>query len=64
MGYKIAKSQDDIDEEIRYASIIQKMQKDLNQVVSSFPQLGMSAFGESRDNAKYVPGERYDSEDY
>jgi hypothetical protein len=40
IGYVIAKNKGEYDQQIQYASIIQKLQKELNLEVSSFPQLG------------------------
>jgi hypothetical protein len=41
LGYVIAKNKDEYDKQIHYASIIQKLQKELNLEVSYFPQLGL-----------------------
>jgi hypothetical protein len=40
LGYVIAKNKGEYDQQIHYASIIQKLQKELNLEVSCFPQLG------------------------
>ena len=39
LGYVIAKDKEEYDNQIKYASIIQKLQKELGIEVSSFPQL-------------------------
>src|SRR5215213_4235232 len=59
IGYKIARNKGEWELERTYASVIQKTQKELGIVISSFPHLGMSAFGEKADNAKYI-GDRFD----
>ena len=59
-GYRIARSKGEKEEEILYASVIQKASKDLGITVNSFPHLGMSAYGEYKDHAKYLKGERLD----
>jgi hypothetical protein len=43
-GYVIAKNRNEYDNLIKYASRIQKLQKELGVDVSDFPQLGMIAF--------------------
>jgi hypothetical protein len=40
LGYVIAKNKGEYDKQIHYASIIQKLQTELNLEVSCFPQLG------------------------
>jgi hypothetical protein len=40
LGYVIAKSKGEYDKQLHYASIIQKLQRELDLEVSSFPQLG------------------------
>ena len=44
VGYVIAKNKDEYDKQIKYASIIQKLQKELGIEVSSFPHLDMMAY--------------------
>ena len=43
VGYVIAKNKEEYDKEIKYASIIQKLQKELGIDIASFPQLGLMA---------------------
>jgi hypothetical protein len=43
LGYVIAKNKAEYDQQIHYASVIQKLQKELNLEVSIFPQLDMMA---------------------
>jgi hypothetical protein len=43
LGYVIAKDKEEYDNLIKYASIIQKLEKELGIEVSSFPQLDMMA---------------------
>ena len=40
IGYVIAKNKREYDQQMHYASIIQKLQKELNLEISCFPQLG------------------------
>ena len=53
LGYVIAKNKDEFDKQIHYASIIQKLQKELVLGVSSFPQLGIMALDDYEDEEKY-----------
>jgi hypothetical protein len=48
LGYVIAKNKDEHDKQIHYASIIQKLQRELDQV-SSFPDLGLYILNEEVD---------------
>jgi hypothetical protein len=41
LGYVIAKNKGEYDQQMHYASIIQKLQRELNLEVSIFPQLGL-----------------------
>lgn len=41
VGYVISKNKGENDKQIHYASIVQKLQRELNLEVSSFPQLAM-----------------------
>ena len=50
LGYVIAKNKEEYDKEIKYASIIQKLQKELGLEVSDFPQLGMMASSIKEDD--------------
>ena len=51
LGYVIAKNEGEYDKQIQYASIIQKLQRELNLEVSIFPQLGLYGIeGEVDDN--------------
>ena len=43
LGYIIAKNKEEYDKQIKYASIIQNLQKELCIEVSSFPQLRLMA---------------------
>ena len=49
----IAKNKGEFDKQIHYASIIQKLQKELVLGVSSFPQLGIMALDDYEDEEKY-----------
>jgi hypothetical protein len=64
LGYVIAKNKDEYDKQIHYASIIQKLQKELNLKVSCFPQLGLYAIeDEVDDNSENnVPDDIIDDE--
>jgi hypothetical protein len=53
VGYVIAKNKGEYDQQIHYASIIQKLQKELNLEVSSFSQLGIIALDDDIDEEKY-----------
>ena len=50
IGYIVAKNKDEYDNLIKYASIIQKLQKELGLEVSDFPQLGMTASSSIEDD--------------
>jgi hypothetical protein len=53
LGYAIAKNKSEYDKQTHYASIIQKLQKELVLGVSSFPQLGIMALDDYEDEEKY-----------
>jgi hypothetical protein len=50
LGYVIAKNKEEYDKQIQYALIIQKLQKELDLEVSSFPQLGLSGIEHEVDD--------------
>ena len=50
LAYVIAKNKDEFDKQIQYASIIQKLQKELDLEVSCFPQLGLYAIEDEVDD--------------
>jgi hypothetical protein len=50
LGYVIAKNKEEYDRQLQYASIIQKLQKELNSEVSSFPQLGNANLEDKHDD--------------
>jgi hypothetical protein len=50
LAYVIAKNKDEFDKQIHYASIILKLQKELNLEVSCFPQLGLYAIEDEVDD--------------
>jgi len=56
IGYVIAKNKGEYDKQIQYASIIQKLQKELNLRVSIFPQLGLYRMEDKADdyNSEYT----------
>jgi hypothetical protein len=56
LGYVIAKNRGEYDKRIQYASIIQKLQKELNLRVSIFPQLGLYRMEDKADdyNSEYT----------
>ena len=64
LGYVIAKNKGEYDKQIHYASIIQKLQKELDLEVSCFPQLGLYAIeDEVDDNSENnVPDDIIDDE--
>jgi hypothetical protein len=49
LGYVIAKNKAAYDQQIHYASVIQKLQKELNLEVSIFPQLDMMALDDENN---------------
>jgi hypothetical protein len=59
VGYVIAKDKDEYDNLIKYASIIRKLQKELNLKVSDFPQLGMMASSLEDDYRDEEGDEKY-----
>jgi hypothetical protein len=64
LGYVIAKNKGEYDKQIHYASIIQKLQKELDLEESCFPQLGLYAIeDEVDDNSENnVPDDIIDDE--
>jgi hypothetical protein len=50
LGYIIAKNKGEYDKQIQYASIIQKLQKELHLEVSSFPQLRLYGIEDEVDD--------------
>jgi hypothetical protein len=50
LGYIIAKNKGENDKQIHYASIIQKLQRELDLEVSSFPALNLYVLDEEEDN--------------
>lgn len=58
IGYVIAKNKGEYDRQIQYASIIQKLQKELNLQVSTFPQLGLNEI-EDEVEEQYDDNEKY-----
>jgi hypothetical protein len=49
LGYIIARNKGEYDKQIHYASIIQKLQRELDLEVSSFPALGFYVLDEEQD---------------
>jgi hypothetical protein len=60
LGYVIAKKGEH-DKQIHYASIIQKLQKELNLEVSIFPQLGL--YGIEEVEEQYDDNDKYTTQD-
>jgi hypothetical protein len=58
-GYVIAKNKGEYDKQIQYAKIIQKLQRELNLEVSSFPQLGIIALDGDIEEEKYDDHNNY-----
>ena len=56
-GYQIAINKDEDDLAKRYASVIQKIQREMGIPVTSFPWLKMNKIGEHEDLAHYLAGE-------
>lgn len=54
LGYVIAKNKGEYDKQIHYASIIQKLQKELNLEVSSSPQLSMMALDDYEETCNNI----------
>jgi hypothetical protein len=50
VGYVIAKNKGEYDQQIHYATIIQKLQKELHLEVSSFPQLRLYGIEDEVDD--------------
>jgi hypothetical protein len=61
LGYVIAKNKGEHDKQIHYASIIQKLQKELNLEVSIFPQLGL--YGIEEVEEQYDDNDKYTTQD-
>lgn len=68
LGYTLSKQELDRDKMIRYASIIQKLQRELyeegeipHSSLANFPNLKMYALGEKRDNAAVLYDELVDT---
>jgi hypothetical protein len=59
IGYIIAKNKGEYDRQIQYASIIQKLQKELNLEASSCPQLGLYGID---DEAEYEDNDKYNTQ--
>jgi hypothetical protein len=62
LGYVIAKNKGEYDKQIQYASIIQKLQKELKLEVSSFPQLGLYGI-EDEVEEKYDDNDKFNPQD-
>lgn len=54
LGYIIAKNKGEHDKQIHYASIIQKLQRELDLEVSSFPPLNLYVLDEEEDKYSEV----------
>jgi hypothetical protein len=61
IGYVIAKNKGEYDQQIHYATIIQKLQKELNLEVSFFSQLGL--YGIEEVEEQYDDNEKYTTQD-
>jgi hypothetical protein len=60
-GYIIAKNKDEIDRLYYYANVIQKLQRELDLPVSSFPSLGLSSLEQAYNASKgYYHSEEFD----
>ena len=61
LAYVIAKNKGEYDRQIHYASVIQKLQKELNLEVSIFPQLGL--YGIEEVEEQYDDNDKYTTQD-
>ena len=57
LGYHVAMKDMDNDFAVKYASIIQRLQRELQVRVADFPHLKMIAGGEEEDLAKFIANE-------